>query len=86
MDDWARREDPPYSVWQKVSGWVARVASAPWQYPSQPIPELSDQPLYELRTAELADTGGVEVFYRREYDGKIVDLIWVGRPTDAGPT
>jgi len=36
---------------------------------------LSDRPRYEVRYAELPDTGGVVVFHRRYFDGEIVDLI-----------
>lgn len=86
LEDWARREDPPHSVWQTVRRWVEGLAVAPWRAPSTPFPELSDPPRYEFRTAQLDEAGGVEVVYKRYYDGEIVDLIWVGRPTGAGPT
>jgi hypothetical protein len=36
-------------------------------------------PKYEIRTAEIPDTGGVEIFYRREFDGECIDLTWVGK-------
>ena len=79
LEAWARREDPPYSTWRLVSEWIAALDSAPWQAPSVPFPELSDPPDYEVRTAEIPDSGGVEVFYRREFERDTVDLIWVGR-------
>ena len=37
--------------------------------------KLSDRPRYEVRYAELPDTGGAVVFHRRYFDGEIVDLI-----------
>jgi len=65
LHEWARRQDPP----------VAGLASKPWLAPSVPFEELSDRPRYEVRYAELPDTGGVVVFHRRYFDGEIVDLI-----------
>lgn len=85
LEEWARRDDPAYSVWRTVSEWVEGLSVAPWQAPSAPFPELSDLPHYEIRTAELAGVGGVEVFYRREYDGELIDLIWVGVPGEEHP-
>lgn len=79
LEEWAERADPPISVWRIVNDWVDGLGSSPWQAPSVPFPELSDQPRYELRTAEILGTDGVEVVYRREYDGEMVDLVWVGR-------
>jgi hypothetical protein len=32
-------------------------------------------PKYEIGTAEIPDTGGVEILYRREFDGELIDLI-----------
>jgi len=46
---------------------------------------MSDLPHYEIRSAKVPGAGGVEVFYRREYNGEIVDLIWVGLPGARGP-
>ena len=75
LHDWATRRDPPYSIWMIVSSWVAGLDSTPWQAPSVPFEELSDRPRYEVRYAELPDTGGAVVFYRRYFDGEIVDLM-----------
>lgn len=58
---------------------VEGLGSAPWQAPSTPFLELSDPPEYEVRVAEVPGSGGVEVFYRREFASEVVDLIWVGR-------
>ena len=78
---WGRRDNPPYLTWELVSKWIEGLEESPWQAPSTPFPELSDPPTYEYRTAEIADTGGVEVFYRREFAGEIIDLVWVGIST-----
>jgi hypothetical protein len=83
LDEWGRREDPPYSTWHLVNSWIEGLDSAPWQAPSTPFPELSDLPDYEVRVAEVPDSGGVEVFYRREFAGEIIDLIWIGRLPNA---
>jgi len=81
--EWGRRENPPYLTWQIVNLWIERLELSPWQAPSTPFPELSNLPQYEVRVAEVPNSDGVEVFYRREFIGEIVDLIWVGRlPTN----
>ena len=78
LAEWARREDPRYSVWRTVAGWVALLDTDPWRSPSRPLPEMSDLPHYEIRTAEVKGSGGVEVLYRRTFEGEVVDLLWVG--------
>jgi hypothetical protein len=75
LNEWATRHDPPFSIWSIVSSWVAELDSTPWLAPSVPFEELSDPPRYEVRYAELPDTNGVVIFYRRYFDGEIVDLI-----------
>lgn len=69
-------------MWRPVRDWVGRLGDAPWQAPSVPFPEVSDQPNYEIRMALLSDLDGVEgqwveVFYKQIYEGQIVDLIFV---------
>ena len=77
--EWGGRENPKYLTWQIVNLWIERLELSPWQAPSTPFPELSDLPQYEVRVAEVPNSDGVEVFYRREFIGEIVDLIWDGR-------
>src|SRR5579863_9752050 len=79
LHEWGSRENPPYSTWQIVELWVNGLNTTPWQAPSIPYAEISDLPKYEIRTAEVPDTDGVEIFYRREFDGEFIDLIWVGK-------
>jgi hypothetical protein len=59
--------------------WLARRDSRPPEErghdPSVPFEELSDPPRFEVRYAELPDTNGVVIFYRRYFDGEIVDRI-----------
>jgi hypothetical protein len=61
---------------------------SPWAAPSEPVPEMSNQPEYEVRIVVLPGTPAVEVIYRHTYDpGAVVgtvDLIWVGRVGIAG--
>ncbi|MDZ4825526.1 MAG: hypothetical protein SGJ13_03570 [Actinomycetota bacterium] len=79
LDEWARRENPPYTTWRIVSEWIQSLDATPRQAPSVPFPELSDLPHFEVRYAEPHGTDGVAAFYRREFLGEVVDLIWVGR-------
>ncbi len=72
-------------MWRLVNRWVAELDQAPWRAPSTPFPELSQPPHFEYRTAEITGSDGIEVFYRREFDGEVVDLVWVGRVGDGGP-
>jgi len=62
---------------RRVRAWIDGLGETPWQAPSIPFPELSDQPHYEVRTAVVPGSGGIEVFYRHDYLRDLVDLIWV---------
>ena len=75
--EWELRDKPTEARWLIVRDWIAGLDDAPWQYPSIPLPELGGQPEYEIRTAVVPESGGVEVFYRQEYVTGAVDLIWV---------
>jgi hypothetical protein len=77
LNERATQYDPPFSIWSIVSSWVAALDATPWLAPSVPFEELSDRPRYEVRYAELPDTNGVAIFYRRYFDGEIVDLMEV---------
>jgi hypothetical protein len=67
--------DPALAKW--VHAWCQAAGDAPWLAPSEPLPELSDPPLSELRYAIVPDTS-VEVFYKRYFIVENVDLFWVG--------
>ena len=68
---WAQTAAP--HVRSIVRTWIAELGDQPWQFPSVPIPELSNPPAYEIRTAIVPDTT-VLVVYRREFQGEIIDL------------
>jgi hypothetical protein len=80
--DWVGRDDPSYREARLVEAWIAQLGDRPWAEPSEPAPEMSNQPEYEVRTAVLPGSG-VEVIYRHTYNpgasAGTVDLIWVGR-------
>jgi hypothetical protein len=62
------------------SGEFRKSAAA---YPSVPVPEMSQQPAYEIRYAEIGDPP-VGIWYRRTYETDIVDLFGVRRVSDTG--
>ena len=66
-------------MWSAVRWWIADLALTPWQAPSVPFAELSNQPEYEVRSAVVPGTD-IEVIYRHHYVTDLVDLIWVGPP------
>ncbi|HUC15721.1 MAG TPA: hypothetical protein VMS00_14820, partial [Acidimicrobiales bacterium] len=78
--DWIDRDDPSYRVARPIEAWIAELGSRPWAGPSEPVPEMSNQPEYEVRTAVLSGIAAVEVIYRHTYDpgasAGTVDLIW----------
>ena len=54
----------------------------PWRAPGTPIPELSSQPDYEVRTVELdlPSGGRVQIWYRHIYVTQIVEVLDVTGP------
>lgn len=56
---WIERESPGEDAQRVVRIFLAEVGSEPWRAPSTPIPDLSAQPDYEVRTAELDLLGWV---------------------------
>jgi hypothetical protein len=75
---WAQAEDPPFSVWRPVEQWVLKLATVPWQWPSEPLSLATGDP-WEIRAAIIPDTDGVEVVYEHEHDTGVVNLLRVGR-------
>ena len=85
LDNWERRDQPTAVVRAAVRRWVNALVDDDgndhsFLYPSTIFPELSFQPNYEVRSAVIPDSGGVEVFYRHEYATGLIALIWVLSP------
>jgi hypothetical protein len=78
FESWIADSDPHPAVVNVVGRWIARLGAAPWQAPSIPLNELSEQPIDEVRQAVVPDSGGVLVIYRQTYADGAVDLLYVG--------
>jgi hypothetical protein len=63
-----------------IRGWIEGLGTAPWQYPSEPMPELSVEGEYQIRTATLL---GIEILYQETYADGNVDLIHLGKSPSA---
>lgn len=76
---WIERESPSPLAQSIARTFIAELGDAPWRAPSVPIPELSSQPEYEVRTASLAVQGGrdVQVWSLHDYATGDVDLVAV---------
>ena len=83
FSDWVGRDNPSYLEAKRVESWVNELRDRPWTAPSVPMPEMSNQPEYEVRQAVVPGTDRVEVIYRHTYSTEaaagLVELIWVGR-------
>jgi hypothetical protein len=77
---WIEREAPSIAAQRVARHFLAEVGDEPWRSPSVPIADLSDQPEYEVRVAELAVKGEehpVRVWYRQIYATGEVDVVAV---------
>lgn len=75
--EWRDSTNPLQERWNIVRLWVEMAGQTPWLSPSIPFPELSDQPHYEVRSAVIPYSEGVEVFHRHTYADDRVDIIAV---------
>jgi hypothetical protein len=75
--EWVK-SGPGLEVWSAMRTWIAEIGDAPFSAPSVPVPEMSDQPVYEVRYAEPPDAQGVGVLYRQTYATGDVDLLDIG--------
>jgi hypothetical protein len=73
--EWAQRDNPAYLLATAIRGWIEGLGESPWQYPSEPIPEISVEGEYQIRTVIIL---GIETFYQETYANGMVDLIHVG--------
>ncbi|MCP3855619.1 MAG: hypothetical protein GY745_14240 [Actinomycetia bacterium] len=76
---WIERESPSQRAWSTARSFIAKIGDEPWQAPSIPVTELSNQPEYEVREAALEVPGeaDVRVYYSHAYASGNVDLIAV---------
>jgi hypothetical protein len=77
---WVEREHPTIQAQRVARHFLAEIGDESWRYPSVPIPELSDQPEYEVRRATLPVDGEdrpVRIWYRHVYATDEVDVIAV---------
>ncbi len=79
FDAWSANSASSDDEWRAVRDWIIGLATASYQAPSIPVPELSEQPTYEVREAIVPRSGGVFILYRCFYgESDLVDLIAVG--------
>lgn len=79
---WLTRESPSVAARQAAETFLHEAVPEPWRAPSTPIPELSSQPDYEVRTVVLAlPSGGmVQIWYRHIYVTRQVEVLDVTGP------
>ena len=76
--DWINSYDPPPDVRHRVGSWINEMIDAPWLAPSIPLPDISNQPVYEVRQAVVPDSQETQVYYLHVYADDGVSLLWVG--------
>ncbi len=76
---WLARESPTAAARRAVEEFLGQAALEPWRAPSTPIPELSSQPDYEVRTVELVLPDGqlVHIWYRHTYVTHLTEVLEV---------
>lgn len=74
---WIRREQPTARAISATRTFIAELGDEPWRSPSVPIPDLSNQPEYEVRVAavDVADEPPVWVWYLHAYATGNVDIV-----------
>ena len=78
LSRWIEREAPSDTAQRVARHFLAEVGDESWRHPSVPIPELSDQPEFEVRQAALGVEGErrpVLIWYRHFYATDVVDVI-----------
>lgn len=76
---WIERESPSVAAQKVVRAYILGLAERPWAAPSVPIPLLSNQPEFEVRTAPLEISGEqqVTIWWVHVYATGVVDLMAV---------
>jgi hypothetical protein len=74
---WIERESPSVTARSAARTFIAELGDQPWRAPSVPIAELSNQPVYEVRTTALEVEGeqDVRMWWAHVYATGDVDLI-----------
>jgi hypothetical protein len=77
--EWIRREQPSARAISSARTFIAELGDEPWRSPSVPIPDLSNQPEYEVRVAALDVAGepSVWVWFLHAYATGNVDIVAV---------
>lgn len=79
LDEWLLADRPSNPVWDAVVEWIGGLADAPWQAPSVPRPDLSEQAFSESRVATVPNAEGTAVWYLASYRRPfVVELVWIG--------
>lgn len=63
--DWCAVANPPEAIRAIVWDWIKRLDTVPWQFPSEPLTDLSDE-VIQVRRAIVPGTG-TTVWYSEVY-------------------
>jgi hypothetical protein len=76
---WIERESPSAAAQRVTRAFLLELDERPWAAPSIPVPEVSNQPEYEVRTVSLEVPGGstVTVWWEHVYATGDVDILAV---------
>lgn len=76
---WIERESPSVEAQEVTRAFLLEFDERPWAAPSVPVPEVSNQPEYEVRTVSLHLPSGsaVTVWWEHIYATGDVDLLAV---------
>lgn len=76
---WIERESPSVAAQEATRAFLLELDERPWAAPSVPIPEVSNQPEFEVRTVSLhlADGSTVTVWWEHIYATGDVDILAV---------
>jgi hypothetical protein len=80
FDEWIEREAPSDAARWVAGRFLVEAGNESWRYPSIPLDDLSSQPDFEVRQAELPVVGEdrpVFIWYRHFYATDDVDVIAV---------
>lgn len=75
--EWLERETPSAAAWSIARSFIAELGDAPWRAPSVHLPDLSEQPAFEVRAASLTvpEEADVRILYRHTYETSVIDIL-----------